>query len=52
MDIQEAIDKFNAGDRSEKVLNTILQDAYQFLESENFHAAIGVIEILTSIEYI
>ena len=43
-------------EHSEDVLKearlVILKDAYEFLESENFHSAITVIEDLTGVEYV
>lgn len=51
MDLDDALDEFKKGNRSEEVKQAILQDAYAFLESENFHSALLVIEELTQIPY-
>ena len=64
MYVQEAIDIIHTSNKdtvrhtehSEDVLKearlVILKDAYEFLESENFHSAITVIEDLTGIGYV
>lgn len=51
MDFEVAFEKYANGDRSGKVMETILQDAYGFLESENYHIHLEVIEKLTEIKY-
>lgn len=51
MDFETALERFKEGNRSLDVLEVILQDVYGFLESENYHAGLEVVEILTNIEY-
>lgn len=51
INFDEAWDKYRDGDRSQEVVNAILQDAYEFLESENYHTHIEIIEELTGIKY-
>lgn len=38
-------------ERIQEAREVILRDAYEFLENENFHTAILVIEQLTGIDY-
>ncbi len=51
MDFDEAYEKWQAGEKSKEVSEVLLQDAYGFLESQNYHAHIEVIEELTGVEY-
>lgn len=52
VDFETAFDAYKAGDKSRSNQLAILQEAYAFLEDENFHTGIEVIEQLTGIKYL
>lgn len=51
MDFDTAFEKYKQGDRSKEVTHAILQEVYAFLENENFHSGVEVVEELTGIQY-
>lgn len=51
MEFEEAFDRYIINKKDTDALKSILQDAYRFLESQNYHTHIEVIEGLTGVNY-
>lgn len=48
---EEAYEAWQAGSRKQEHASVLLQDVYEFLESENRHVQIEVLEELTGEKY-